>query len=78
MRSEQQGDVMKAKRQKSSGRRVRILLEKSMFHLCNGQGVSHIKNKNNNNTHLLNEYYFSPSHCKNIGEDKVVKFRSEE
>lgn len=53
-----------------------------MFHLGNGQGVSHIImiiiiNNNKNNKYLLNECYFSPSNCKNI-EAKVVKLRGEE
>lgn len=41
MRAEQEGD-MKDRRQKSPGRRVQLLLEDPMFHLCNGQGTLHI------------------------------------
>lgn len=42
MRVEQEGDVMEARRQKSLAKRIHILLEESLFHLCNGKGVSHI------------------------------------
>lgn len=37
MRAEQEGDVLKDRRQKSSGRRVPVLLEEPVVHLCNGQ-----------------------------------------
>lgn len=39
MRAEQEGDGLKERRQKSSGRRVQGFLEEPMVHLCNGQGA---------------------------------------